>query len=166
MVRMASKKTVFHDFWSCRPQSKSIWSRIWRWSWFWRPFGCSSSKISPNSRKSKVLGQKIEFFLNRFFDVLVVAKHRRRLEFWQRVALDFLDAPERPTSEIEFIPRIFAKTPKLFFKGIQKKRIAIACFCQNWFLCQASNLLFCGLTPPLMPLAKGFVSHYTVYDVS
>ena len=40
--------------------------------------------------------KKIDFFPNRFFDVLVVAKRRRRLEFWRRVALDFPDDPERP----------------------------------------------------------------------
>ena len=43
--------------------------------------------------------QKIEFFPNRFFDVLAVAKGRRRLEFWQRVALDFPDVPRRPNDE-------------------------------------------------------------------
>ena len=43
--------------------------------------------------------QKIDFFPNRFFDVLVVAKRRRRLEFWQRVALDFPDVPERPNDD-------------------------------------------------------------------
>ena len=43
--------------------------------------------------------KKIEFFSNRFFAVLEVAKRCRRLEFWQRVALDFPDEPERPTDD-------------------------------------------------------------------
>ena len=69
--------------------------------------------------------QKIDLFLNRFFDVLVVAKRRRRLEFWRRVALDFPDDPERPDDERNrFFWRISAKTYKIF-KNIQKSSKAI-----------------------------------------
>ena len=58
--------------------------------------------------------QKIDFFQNRFFDVLVVAKRRRRLEFWRRVALDFPDDPERPNDEQN---RIFST---VFFENFEK----------------------------------------------
>jgi len=52
MVCWARKKSsIFRDFWSCRPQTKSIWSKIWRWNWCWLPFSSSSSKISPNWQK-------------------------------------------------------------------------------------------------------------------
>ena len=64
------EKIVFRDFGSYRPQSKSIWSKIWRWSWFWRPLGRSSSKTSPNWRKTDFRDQKIDFSPNHFFDVL------------------------------------------------------------------------------------------------
>ena len=58
MACLASKKTVFHDFWSYRPQNNSILSKIWRRSWFWRPFGRRSPKTSPNWWKSDFLIRK------------------------------------------------------------------------------------------------------------
>ena len=60
-------KTVFRDFWSYRPQNKSIWSKIWRWSWFWRPFGCSSSRTSPNSWTNDFRDQKNLIFSESIF---------------------------------------------------------------------------------------------------
>ena len=65
--------------------------------------------------------QKIDFFPNRFFDVLVVAKRRSRLEFWQRVALDFLDVPGRSNDEQNrFLSRNFRENIEKFPQKIQK----------------------------------------------
>ena len=60
--------------------------------------------------------RKIEFSLNRFFDVLGVAKRRRRLEFWQRVAFDFPNAPGRPKNVrnrffFQEFPRKLSRSP-------------------------------------------------------
>ena len=54
----------------------------------------------------------------RFFDVLVVAKRRRRLEFWRRVALDFPDVAERPSDDQN---RIFSTNFRENFEKIFKK---------------------------------------------
>ena len=61
---------------------------------------------------------EIARFLNLFFDVLGVAKRRRRLEFWRRVALDFQDDPERPDDERNrfFLMNFHEKYEKIFKK--------------------------------------------------
>ena len=55
--------------------------------------------------------EKIKMFSNRSFDILEVAKRRRRLEFRQRVAPDFPNASRRPNDERnQLLPRISTKT--------------------------------------------------------
>ena len=54
------------NFWTYRPEDKSIQSKSWRGSWFWGPFGRGSSKSTPNL----IISQKRKFWsklFRRFF---------------------------------------------------------------------------------------------------
>ena len=113
------RKTVFRDFWSYRPQNKSIWSKISRGNWFWRLKLSIPSEIKEKWRKTDFRNQKTKSCLKRFFDVLVVAKRGRRLEFWQRVALDFPDDPERQSDDQNLH---FSKNFREKYKNFSKKQ--------------------------------------------
>ena len=68
MATICIKPTaIFDDIWSYRPQDKSIWSKIWPGSWFWRPFRRSSSKSTPNWQKTKIFVRN--FRRKKFFGV-------------------------------------------------------------------------------------------------
>ena len=55
------------------PQDKSIWSKIWRGSWFWRPFLRRSSKSMLNQHKTK-------FFVRRFRQFFFLRRKMKRRE--------------------------------------------------------------------------------------
>ena len=116
---LAAQIVFSQFFWSHGPQSRCIWSKISQGNWFWRLKFVKSlrnpSKISKNWFPTP---EKNYFFPNRFFDVLVVAKRRRRLEFWRRVALDFPDVPGRPSDDQN---RIFSTNFRENFENFSKK---------------------------------------------
>ena len=51
-------RPIFHDFWSYRPQDRSIWGKMWRGSLIWSPLGRCSSKTWPNWSKIDASIQK------------------------------------------------------------------------------------------------------------
>ena len=130
-ARFSQHKSFFRNFWSHGPQNRCIWSKISRGNRFWRLKLSIPSKIQEKWWKTDFRNtKKSHFFPNRFFDVLVVAKRRRRLEFWRRVVLDFPDDPERPKDEQNrFFSINFHENFEIFSKSFQKKFkiFAIAC---------------------------------------